>query len=301
LVRGAGLRTTGPDQVRIDRLTDAIATARADVRSAHRALARQTRQADAADTLLERLLALREEERHGPDRLDRLAAVLDPARTAAHVRAAVAAAVLVDDPVHAVVAPLLPPDVYDAVVDAIPPRLFFDPRAPHRVELPVPPRLAPTYTIVTWRFLADLASNVLAPALVEHFRGALPVHAGGASAAGAAALVPSQGRIVLRTAGYAGQVSRHQPWDVITTFVTLGRPGDGVEYGSRLLRRAPEPAVARVMAFRANAALVVLDATRTHAYEPIPDTAPPRTERYTYEFPIGATTQTKRRPTRDVA
>jgi hypothetical protein len=85
----------------------------------------------------------------------------------------------------------------------------------------------------------------------------------------------------------AGQVSRHQPWDVITTFVTLGYLGEGMEYGSWLLARALEPAIVRVTAFRFNARA---GGARRHAHARLRVDSrhrSARAEQSTYEFPIG--------------
>jgi hypothetical protein len=245
---------------------------------------------------VDQLFELRREELDAPIRMDALERVLNVDRIAAHVRQAVARTEIVEDPVpHAVTSGLLPPDAYDSVLAAIPATVFFEDGTTGGRELRVPPALAPTYSIATWSFVTDLVKDVLAPALVERFRGPLDRHL--------AALCPSldrasgtglafdagAGRIVRRSPGGDAPHALTRPWHLLTTVLFLVRPGDGEDHGSRLCGAALE------IPFRANSALTVLGPAGAHEYASIPSTAPAGVVRYSYEFRLGLTPEARRR------
>jgi hypothetical protein len=234
----------------------------------------------------EQIAALRDEETES--RIERLERVLDYDRTTAHVRAAVSQSNLARDPVaHMYVPDLFPPDVYDALVEAIPPAAFFETDPLHAAELRMPPRLAPAHSIVTWAFLTEVVLEVLSPALVSAF--AQPL--GALTSTLYPALPPlseldvevtlSHGRLVRRTRGYQATPSPDREWDFLTAVVCLARPGDGAEFGSRL--------DGRTFPFNGNSALVFLQPAHAHTYESIPDTVRDHVQRHTYEFGVGPT------------
>src|SRR5687768_152610 len=73
------------------------------------------------------LAALQADERDAVARIERLEHILDVDRIAAHVRGAIAKASLTEQPLpHMWIADVLPPAAYQAVIDAIPPDLFFE-------------------------------------------------------------------------------------------------------------------------------------------------------------------------------
>lgn len=273
-----------------DRSADPL---RHERRAMQEALSRVASRIRTAHRQTEQLSTLREEERHASERIARLEPVLDIDRVAAHVRRVVAHAELVDGPVPYLVASnVLPSDVYQAVLEAIPARVFFEGGAERGQQLRVPPRLAPSYAIVTWMFLTDVVLGVLSDLLIDRFAEPLAFYArerfGSLPAfrerRGEIAL--SERRIVRRTRGYAGVASPDRPWDFLTGVVYLGRPEDTEEYGSRL-QGATIP-------FRANSALACVAAAETHTYASIPSDAPEEVERYTYEFGIGLTRDAQR-------
>jgi hypothetical protein len=234
----------------------------------------------------EQIAALRDDQTDR--RIERLEHVLDYDRTAAHVRAAVSRSHLAHDPVaHIYVADLFPRDVYDALVEAVPPAAFFETDPPHAAELRMPPRLASTHSIVTWAFLTEVVLDVLSPALVTAF--AQPL--GALTSTLFPALPPlseldvevtlSHGRLIRRARGYRATPSPDREWDFLTAVVCLARPGDGPEFGSRL--------DGRTFPFHANSALVFLQPAHAHTYESIPDSVGDQVQRHTYEFGVGPT------------
>jgi hypothetical protein len=167
----------------------------------------------AARLQVERVAAFRQAERVPPDRLDELERVLDPVRIADHVRAAVRRSEITEAPVpHAIVAGVLPPDVFAAAIDAIPARVFFELRG-DRQQVEVPPVLAPTAAIVTWTFLAEIAKRVFMPALIDRFSDRLkPAEAG-------VGLTVSRHRIVLQQPGPT--IGDDQPNSALMLFHSL--------------------------------------------------------------------------------
>lgn len=228
---------------------------------------------------LEQLSALRDEERRAPARIASLERVLDFDRVAAHVGDAVARSEWVAGPVpHLIVSNLLPGEVYRALVDAIPHPVFFDGHGAHGQELRVPPRLAPSSSIVAWTFMHDVVLQRLADRLVARVTEAV------------GPLTVSRARLLRRTPGYGGGGgAADRPPDLLTGIVDLARNGDTEEYGNRLQAAA--------MPFRANTLLVCVGPPEARAYAPIPSDAPVDTERYSYEFGIGSGKDARRAST----
>jgi hypothetical protein len=103
------------------------------------------------------LSALHDDEARFRDRIERLERVLDAERVAAHFQDAIAAAAFEEHPVpHLVVSEPLSPDVHQALLEAVPPAVFFDHPGSARQELRVPLRLAPTHCLVTWSFMNEM-------------------------------------------------------------------------------------------------------------------------------------------------
>jgi hypothetical protein len=110
-------------------------------------------------------LALAAEESGVEDRMAHLEEVLDLAALTAHASAAIARAPLAAGPVPCALADdLLPPAIRQAAIDAIPASVFAGDGAAAD-EIPLPPKLAPTFAVATWMFLNDVARDVVGPAL----------------------------------------------------------------------------------------------------------------------------------------
>jgi hypothetical protein len=253
------------------------------------------------------LLARRDMENH--DRVEQLSAVLDETTIRKHIRKALEGAELHNDPFpHIIIEQLLPRKVYEVMVNAIPPRVFFEDRPVNKQQLTVPFEFAPEYSRRVWQFVADsIASDALGPALVDKFSQQLIEYL-----QGFCTTVPSlrhqdlgmhisDGRILLRRPGYVIPPHRDPKWGFITCLVYLARPRDDTAYGTQLYRLrqdADAPTVApfyvdvgvcelvKTVPFRPNTALAFLNSSGAHGAS-IPADAPASVERYLYQFRVG--------------
>src|SRR5690349_10541528 len=109
------------------------------------------------------------------DRIPAFQSRVDVARVQQHVRSAVAAAVLQLDPCpHLVVENLLPEDLYDEMLSALPSTVFFKQHDKTREEMQVPFIFAPAFSRLVWDFfMTAVVEQTLVPALTEKFRPAL--------------------------------------------------------------------------------------------------------------------------------
>jgi hypothetical protein len=265
-------------------------------------------QAAAAHLKTEQLLTLHHDDIGNRGRMDRLEQVLDAERTSAHVREAIDRSELFDDPFpHLVVTDLLPPRVYKTMINAIPPRIFFEDRRINKQQLAVPLEFAPAYSVAVWEFLTQIVKDTMGPALANRFQQPLDRYVrtlcpslGSLTDAGIT-MKFSEGRILLRRPGYVIAPHRDPQWGFLTTIVYLARPEDREDYGTQLYRLEVEsesptngphyldPAVCRLVKtvpFRANTALTFLNSTGAHGAS-IPADAPADTERYIYQIRIG--------------
>jgi len=242
----------------------------------------------------------------------RLPQILDPARIEPHVRAAVAAATLVEDPFpHIVVERWLPTDVYRVIVRALPPALFFIEKEVSRQRLLVPFSLAPTYSRRVWAFVAEeIVDRILREALTARFASVIDAFvrdiAGDAAAEQHLELHTSDGRIMLRRPGYVIPPHRDPKWGFVTGLVYLAREGDAEEYGTSLYRvRGDEEApsdkpyyveesrceLVKTVPFRANTLFAFLNSTGAHGAKIPADAQPATLERYVYQFRLGPNSQ----------
>jgi len=241
---------------------------------------------------MEQLAALNDGVTGDAERVAQLERVLDFDHVASHVRRAVAQAELACDPVpHLTVAELLPSTAYKALIEAIPPPVFFDGEIERGQEVRVPPRLAPLTSIMTWSFLTDVVVRPLVPMLIARFEEPL-----GSSTRARFPSLPSfadwdveialiDGRIVRRLPGYSSAVARDRSRDFLSGVLHLARIDDGEDFGSSLHGRS--------MPFRANTLLVFHGPAGAHAYLPIPTAV--EAERYAYEFGVRLTPRDRAR------
>ena len=226
-----------------------------------------------------------------------------------HVRTVVAAAPLESDPCpHIVLDGLLPDQVYDELVAAIPPPLFFDHLAVDGQDLKVPFRFAPRDNREIWAaFLTQIVVGGLIPALSEKFGDGLdalvrthwPSFDSMTDAGISLHLVSS--RVMRRRPGYEIKPHRDPRWAFLTCIVYLTRRDDAQTYGTQLCRlqherespsHAPfwinetEVEEVREVAGRPNSAVVFLNSTGAHRAS-IPADAPPETDRYVYQLQLG--------------
>jgi hypothetical protein len=241
---------------------------RSELRAINESVHGLSGQLDAVRTQLDQLAALREEEARTAGRPSALARVLDADRIRTHLREAVTRAVVVDDPIaHAIVAEVIPRDVYTALLDAVPAPIFFAGGGGGGQEIPVPPKIAPADAIATWSVLSEVMRDTLVPALAQRFDGRPDM-----------TFTMEMGRLVCREAGGVPVPHRLEPWHLFTVVIHLAAAHDSTDYGSRL---GPTE-----LPFQANTAVVVLGGG-PHEYVAIPPDAAAR--RCSYEFRISPT------------
>jgi hypothetical protein len=266
--------------------------------------------ARSVDTLrrrLERLSTLRAAAPAEAAQLRALESSLDFDRTTRHVAAACAAAAMAADPVpHLVVREVFPPEVYAAIVGAIPEPVFFEEVAAGAYELGVPPRLAPFHAMVTWEFVKAVVLHAFSAALIARLHEPLAAFA----QTRFPGLPPfdrwnvevtlSRGRLIRRCPGCAAGSGEDRPWDLLTTIIELGgSPDDGPSGG--VLRPpasspAELPAEARTVNVPAvaNGALAFVGPSAAYEYAAVPHRAPAQAVRHSYEFGIGPTREGRR-------
>lgn len=271
-----------------------------------------TRELSSAVDLLrirtEQLMAIERLDWEQEDDLEELDTFLDRASISAHVRAAVHATRLHLDPFpHVVVEHWLPPAVYDTVIRALPPAVFFADQEPSRQRLLVPFTFAPAYSRRVWHFLAeDIVSRALSEALNDKFREPLREYVTTFCQPWLEQpdqrLHPSDGRIMLRRPGYVILPHRDPKWGFITGLAYLAREGDDEAHGTQLYRvrddveatndkplRFEEERCELVSSvpYRPNTLLAFLNSKGAHGASIPADAQPANLERYVYQFRLG--------------
>jgi hypothetical protein len=237
--------------------------------------------------------------------------LLDPARVGTHLRAAIESASIVLEPYeHMVVEDLLPPEVYDLLIDAIPPEPFFDDHDPIKRNLRFPMDLGPTLSAMVWGFFDEVVTDqMIKPAVLERFADPLRRHYEsifGAECRARATAMPhrvNSGRLMLRRRGYHLDPHRDPKHSMLTCLVYFARPGDDEAFGTQIFSVAndsdadykqtyyPEQAghpctLVKVVPFRPNSMLVFLNSRGAHGAT-IPADAPESLARYSYQFYVG--------------
>ena len=237
-----------------------------------------------------------------------VARTLDGERVAAHVRHQIGTAPILSEPFeHIIVERLLPDDVYQLLLQAIPPLAFFSDTDPIKQDLPIPMEFGPAYHMRVWGFVdATLAQRIITPAVMARFHEPLQRHYdvifGPGSRELANGLPPSTsgGRLMLRRPGYHLSPHRDPKRSLLTCLLYLAKPGDDEAHGTRLYRvtddaeahykqtyypeREGHPCeLVKVVPFRPNSMLVFLNSKGAHGAG-IPESAPATTERCSYQF-----------------
>lgn len=261
----------------------------------------------------EQLLAIERLNWELDDELQDLPELLDRERIAEHVRRAIAAAPIQDDPFpHIVVEKWLPRNVYEVIIRGIPPSVFFADRDVSRQRLMVPFPVAPAYSQRVWRFMAsEIVSGMLDPALTEKFGGVIRDYVRsfcpGMPDDTDLTLHGSDGRIMLRRPGYVITPHRDPKWGFLTGLVYLVRPGDNEAFGTQLYRVRDDREASdglpmyidesrcelvKSVPFRANTMLVFMNSVGAHGASIPADAQPPTLERYLYQYRLGPDKQT---------
>jgi hypothetical protein len=237
-----------------------------------------------------------------------LPTLLDERRVGEHVRRAIASASLATDPYeHIVVERVLPDDVYDLLLRAIPPAEFFDDHDRIKQNLTFPLEYGPTLAARVWGYFDDvIARTMIRPAVLEKFHEPLQVHFAtvfGTEFVGRANTLPqaaSSGRLMLRRPGYHLDPHRDPKRSMLTCLMYLARAGDSETYGTQIFRvhgdaeadykqtYYPEQSggrceLVKVVPYRPNSMLVFLNSRGAHGAD-IPIDAPSELERFTYQF-----------------
>jgi hypothetical protein len=248
-------------------------------------------------------------DRLAPYFLSPPASLREPALLQAHVQAALSRAVLEQSPEpHAVVDEILPRDLYEYLLAALPPPECFQVHDAFKQDFyPDQPDTVPPLSRLVWQqFERDVVDRMLMPALCALFQPVIEAHyarlLGDELAPAAAALrTRANGRVLLRRPGYR-QAPHLDPKRVLMTGILyLARPGDPDDYGTALYHVDrpvvqpvmhtfyPEPAgytctLATRVAFRPNRLFAFLNGPAAHGAE-LPADAPLQ-ERYAYQFYI---------------
>jgi len=256
--------------------------------------------------LLRTTLKLDIDNRH---RAARDPVVFDADRVGAHVARATASAPVETDPsVHIVVSDLIPADTYSAVLDGIPPRIFFPQRDNTKQNLRLAQMdVAPETTLQALGFIENvLVPRMLVPALLRRFAPHIRefyVREHGPERGPAVAAMPHEatgGRLVLRLPGYHLDPHLDPKRVVFTCLLYFARPGDSEAFGTSFYRMNGTPkvdrtttfypaaqgiacALVKMVPFRPNSAVAFLDWGGAHGAD-IPRSAPGETERYSYQF-----------------
>jgi hypothetical protein len=265
-------------------------------------------------TKVQQCVTLYQKDAAHADALPALRQKLDPDRVGRHAAAAVTRAQLQMDPgAHMVIEDLLPGDVSDELVAAVPASLFFPTQNMKRQEIGVPFFLAPEHDRVVWGAFYDVLERAILPAVVEKFRPALDEFMRkhwprlGSFAESGVKLGVWNSRIMLRRPGYRIKPHRDPRWAFLTCLVYLQRrddpPGCGTQFYRLREEREPshhsplwveeeECVLVRDVPARHNTAVVFLNSTGAHGAFVPPD-APAGMERFIYQVQFGPDEATK--------
>ena len=249
------------------------------------------------------------------DRIKSIEDVWKPAAIAAHVRSVVADAPVHTDPFpHLVLEPLLPPEAFRVLVDAVPPEEFFEGEKHLDLRgIGKSTTIVPLFSRIIWGSLRnDVIDCALAPALAERLRPfarellrhsvgdelveetlALPLH-------------PHGLRLMLRRRGWTLRPHCDPRDQFISTLLYLAPPGEGDTYGTQLFRVLQDNFVpgwantyypedegvacelAKTMPYRGNLCLSFLNlGGGAHGASVPEDAQPPDLRRLAFQFYMG--------------
>jgi hypothetical protein len=272
------------------------------------ALDETTARASRSERTSAQLRLIHELDEQQRDLIDLLPTLLNVDCIGAHVRQAIESAPVRSDPFeHVVVEGVLPGPLYDLLLTALPPAVFFHDRDPIKQNLAFPMVFGPRLALRVWNFVDEvIAGHLIRPAVLKTFHEPLQRHYDvifGPSLRERASGLPhltSGGRLMLRRPGYHLSPHRDPKHSMVTCLLYLARPGDSDVYGTQLYRVAgdqeahykqtyyPESnghqcELAAAVPFRPNTMLAFLNSRGAHGAT-IPADAPGDLERYSYQF-----------------
>lgn len=232
-----------------------------------------------------------------------------------HVRQAIAAAPLLDDPMpHLIVNNLLPQATYEAILGGLPGEVCFSDRdtAKQNMRL-VQSEGAPEWTVRMLTFLErNLIPQMMVPTLLDRFAPhieALYTERFGSERGRELAAAPhiaTSGRLMLRRPGYKLEPHLDPKRVVITTLLYFARPDDDESFGTAFYRMRGTPVIDRTNTFFPAQQGIVCDLVKSTSFHPnmavaflnhggahgagISKSAPRDTMRYTYQFYISPVT-----------
>ncbi len=286
------------------------------VRTAYRLIEALDRLPDLEAKIEQCMVAYQKDARFA-DRLPAFQSRIDVGRVQAHVRAAVDGAALQRDPCpYLVIDNLLPDDLYDEMLSALPSTVFFKRHDKTREEMQVPFIFAPAFSRLVWDFFMSVAvEQTLVPALTKKFRPVLDEFLAanwpslGTWEQSQLSLRVGNSRLLLRRPGYVIRPHRDPRWAFLTCLIYLQKRGADHIYGTQLYRLKHEREATHNSPFWVddrecqlvrdvpggrNSALIFLNSTGVHGAS-IPPDAPADLERYVYQAQLSPDEATRRR------
>jgi hypothetical protein len=228
---------------------------------------------------------------------------------AMHVQQVIARSPVLNDPYpHVVLDDVVPGALHTMLFEDRPPRGFWCDGQEGRQNWTIGEDLGPLRTEAVWRFMDDVVvARVLVPQLAALFEAYLQTqhrHKGKRDDTGQRTYLRSGGRLMLRRPGYHFEPHLDPPRALLTGLFYVGRPEDGHDHGTKLLRsNLPIPEerhgvwyplregatceLVKVVPARPNSMLVFASRLGLHGADIPADAQPPTLERYAYQFYIG--------------
>jgi len=234
----------------------------------------------------------------------------------AHVAGTIEHATVSSDPFpHVAIDRLLPPSLYDRVLEVLPPHAYWRSSGEARDYWEIGADVGPWQTEVIWGFIdRRLVNEMLRPRLLDLFRSHLGSfwrdHFGLDPTC--VSYYAAEGRLQRRRKGYRLRPHLDPPHAALTGLLYLARPGDDPMHGTSLYRPATPLPVKRqgifypedhgitlesavTVPFQANRLLVWMTPLGPHGADLTAHDVPKSIERYTYQFQFVIDKDTRRR------
>jgi len=230
---------------------------------------------------------------------------------ATHVEQVIARSAIANDPYpHVILDDVVPPGLHTMLFEDRPPRGFWCDGQEGRQNWTIGEDLGPLRTEAVWRFMDDVVvAQVLVPRLTALFDPYLQTQQRHKGKRDHNSALPrtyerTGGRLMLRRPGYHFEPHLDPPRALLTGLFYFGRPEDGHDHGTKLLRsNLPIPEerhgvwyplregatceLVKVVPAKPNSMLVFASRIGLHGADIPEDAQPPTLERYAYQFYIG--------------